>query len=217
MLELKLLTKAYPKQTTPIINNLSVIVNQGDSVSIRGASGCGKSTLLSLIAGFDAPTSGDILIGGNALLAMKNADAFRRQHLGVVFQSYNLFDCFSVWDNVAFTSRLKGNADAAFQTELMEKLGILSLANAPLSQLSGGEQQRAAIARALVHKPSLILADEPTGNLDEDTSELVANTLFDVCQQLNTTLVVVTHSEDVAQKAKTPYWLHKGQLKRERA
>ena len=217
MLVLKQLTKTFPKQITPIIHNLSVIVNQGDSVSIRGASGCGKSTLLSLIAGFDAPTSGDILIGGNALLAMKNADAFRRQHLGVVFQSYNLFDCFSVWDNVAFTSRLKGNADAAFQTELMEKLGILSLANAPLSQLSGGEQQRAAIARALVHKPSLILADEPTGNLDEDTSELVANTLFDVCQQLNTTLVVVTHSEDVAQKAKTPYWLHKGQLKRERA
>lgn len=216
MLELKQLTKTFPKQTTPIINNLSVIVNQGDSVSIRGASGCGKSTLLSLIAGFDAPTSGDILIGGNALLAMKNADAFRRQHLGVVFQSYNLFDCFNVWDNIAFTSRLKGNADAAFQTELMEKLGILSLANAPLSQLSGGEQQRAAIARALVHKPSLILADEPTGNLDEDTSELVANTLFDVCQQLNTTLVVVTHSEDVAQKAKTPYWLHKGQLKRDR-
>lgn len=217
MLVLKQLTKTFPKQTTPIINNLSVIVNQGDSVSIRGASGCGKSTLLSLIAGFDTPTSGDISIGGNALLAMKNADEFRRHHLGVVFQSYNLFDCFSVWDNVAFTSRLKGNVDKVFQTALMDMLGILPLADAPLSQLSGGEQQRAAIARALVHKPSLILADEPTGNLDEDTSELVANTLFDVCKQLNTTLVVVTHSEDVAQKANTPYWLHKGQLKRERA
>jgi len=217
MLELKQLTKTFPKQTTPIIHNLSVTVNQGDSVSIRGASGCGKSTLLSLIAGFDVPTSGHILINDHEMVAPNNADEFRRHHLGVVFQSYNLFDCFNVWDNIAFTSRLKGNYDFHFQASLMEKLGIGHLANQPLSQLSGGEQQRAAIARALVHKPSLILADEPTGNLDEDTSELVANTLFDVCEQLNTTLVVVTHSEDVAQKAKTPYWLHKGQLKRERA
>jgi putative ABC transport system ATP-binding protein len=217
MLRLTQLYKTFPNQPAPIINGLDIEVEDGESISIRGASGCGKSTLLSLVAGFDAPTSGDILIGGKALLAMKNADAFRRHHLGVVFQSYNLFDCFNVWDNIAFTSRLKGNYDSHFQASLMEKLGIGHLANQPLSQLSGGEQQRAAIARALVHKPSLILADEPTGNLDEDTSELVANTLFDVCEQLNTTLVVVTHSEDVAQKAKTPYWLHKGQLKRERA
>jgi putative ABC transport system ATP-binding protein len=248
MLKIEKLTKSFESVSVPILCDLDLSVNNGDSVSIQGASGCGKSTLLSLIAGFDTPSSGTISINdyclhkaGKSLFkdARSNAcrhvaagneavekgtvknercvDDFRKNHLGIVFQSYNLFDCFDAWDNIAFTARLKGNYSLQYQTELMEQLNILPLAKKPISQLSGGEQQRCAIARALVHKPSLVLADEPTGNLDEATSQSVSDILFDVCKATNTTLLVVTHSPDVAQKAKFPLWLHKGKLTEEKA
>jgi putative ABC transport system ATP-binding protein len=177
--------------------------------------------LLSLIAGFESPDSGDIAVNGLAIASAGNhgdntqtrdIDKFRKQHLGIVFQSFNLFDCFNAWDNIAFTARLKGNFDKGYQLALMEQLGILPLAQKPLSQLSGGEQQRCAIARALVHHPALILADEPTGNLDETTSETVSDLLFETCREANTSLVVVTHSQDVAIKADSVLRLHKGIL-----
>jgi putative ABC transport system ATP-binding protein len=223
MLKIKDLKKSFSKRGVPLINNLNLTVNPGESVSIQGASGCGKSTLLALIAGFETPDSGDIAINGlsiagnskrslNDISKTRNIDNFRKQHLGIVFQSFNLFDCFNAWDNIAFTARLKGNSDKNYQLALMEQLGILSLAQKPLSQLSGGEQQRCAIARALVHRPSLILADEPTGNLDEATSETVADLLFKTCKEANTSLVVVTHSQDVAIKADAALKLHKGIL-----
>lgn len=221
MLTIKELKKSFSKAGAPLINNLNLSVNPGESVSIQGASGCGKSTLLSLIAGFETPDSGDIAVNGLAIANVgktsnntqaRDIDNFRKQHLGIVFQSFNLFDCFNVWDNIAFTARLKGNFDKDYQLALMEQLGILPLAQKPLSQLSGGEQQRCAIARALVHRPALILADEPTGNLDETTSETVSDLLFDTCKQANTSLVVVTHSQDVAIKADSVLRLHKGVL-----
>ena len=253
MLKIEKLTKSFEGVSAPILCDLDLSVNNGDSVSIQGASGCGKSTLLSLIAGFDTPTSGTISVKdyclyegsespsqdassnarnlaaaekgkvgtetvlNNVVSNKRNVDDFRKNHLGIVFQSYNLFDCFNAWDNIAFTARLKGNYNPQYQTELMEQLNILPLAKKPISQLSGGEQQRCAIARALVHKPSLILADEPTGNLDEATSQAVSDILYDVCSAMNTTLLVVTHSPDVAQKAKFPLWLHKGKLNEEKA
>ena len=221
MLTIKELKKSFSKAEAPLINNLNLTVNPGESVSIQGASGCGKSTLLSLIAGFESADSGDITVNGLAITSAGNydnntlardIDKFRKQHLGIVFQSFNLFDCFNVWDNIAFTARLKGNFDKSYQLALMEKLGILPLAQKPLSQLSGGEQQRCAIARALVHRPALILADEPTGNLDETTSETVSDLLFETCKQANTSLVLVTHSQDVAIKADSVLRLHKGVL-----
>ena len=221
MLTIKELKKSFSKAGAPLINNLNLSVNSGESVSIQGASGCGKSTLLSLIAGFESPDSGDIAVNGLAIASAgkngnntqtRDIDKFRKQHLGIVFQSFNLFDCFNVWDNIAFTARLKGNFDKNYQLALMEQLGILPLAQKLLSQLSGGEQQRCAIARALVHRPSLVLADEPTGNLDETTSETVSDLLFETCKQANTSLVVVTHSQDVAIKADSVLRLHKGVL-----
>ena len=221
MLTIKELKKSFSKAGAPLINNLNLSVHSGESVSIQGASGCGKSTLLSLIAGFESPDSGEIAVNGLAIASAgkngnntqtRDVDNFRKQHLGIVFQSFNLFDCFNAWDNIAFTARLKGNFDKDYQLALMEQLGILPLAQKPLSQLSGGEQQRCAIARALVHRPSLILADEPTGNLDEATSETVSDLLFDTCKQANTSLVVVTHSQDVAIKADSVLRLHKGVL-----
>lgn len=229
MLKIEKLSKTYDTVSTPILSALDLVVESGQSVSIQGASGCGKSTLLSLIAGFDSPTSGSIAINDyclrpvkdpaheidnnkSASLQSKYVDEFRKNELGIVFQSSNLFDCFNAWDNIAFTARLKGNYNKHYQTELMQQLNILQLAKKPISQLSGGEQQRCAIARALVHKPSLVLADEPTGNLDEATSQAVSDILFDVCRKMNTTLLVVTHSADVALKADNPLWLHAGKL-----
>lgn len=239
MLLINNLVKTFSTDAAPLLNNLNLQVEQGQSVSIQGASGCGKSTLLSLIAGFDSVTSGLISVGGLQItpsatthgqtkaelatpeLTQKSArevqskkalDNFRKNHLGIVFQSYNLFDCFNAWDNIAFTARLKGNYDSAFQRTLMQQLNISNLAQKPLSDLSGGEQQRCAIARALVHRPSLVLADEPTGNLDEATSEFVSALLFDTCKTTNTSLIVVTHSSDVAALADKPMHLHQGKL-----
>lgn len=226
MLIINDLVKTFSQSTPPLLNKLNLNVAEGQSVSIQGASGCGKSTLLSLIAGFDSITSGHISISGVPVTTKQYAskttdsaphnesalDNLRKNHLGIVFQSYNLFDCFNAWDNIAFTSRLKGNYDSNFQTQLMQQLGIHHLANKPIDDLSGGEQQRCAIARALVHRPSLVLADEPTGNLDEATSEAVAALLFDSCKATNTSLIVVTHSSEVASIADRPMRLHQGSL-----
>lgn len=216
MLIINKLKKSFSASEKPLLNNLELTLNSAESVSIQGASGCGKSTLLSLIAGFDRPDSGDIIIDNLSITKRTNnahdIDRFRKNKLGIVFQSFNLFDCFNAWDNIAFTARLKGNYDKGYQQALMQQLGIVALSKKPLSQLSGGEQQRCAIARALVHRPSLVLADEPTGNLDETTSESVADLLYQTCKNTNTALVVVTHSSDVAKRADRVVRLHKGVL-----
>lgn len=216
MLIINKLKKSFTDPEKPLLNNLELALNSAESISIQGASGCGKSTLLSLIAGFDRPDSGDILIDNLSITKRTNnahdIDRFRKNKLGIVFQSFNLFDCFNAWDNIAFTARLKGNYDKGYQQALMQQLGIIALSKKPLSQLSGGEQQRCAIARALVHRPSLVLADEPTGNLDETTSESVSDLLYQTCKNTNTALVVVTHSSDVAKRADRVMRLHKGVL-----
>lgn len=214
MLKIRHLSKRFGDGNKPVIDDLNLSLETGQSVSIRGASGSGKSTLLSLIAGFDEPDSGSITVH-NVTLPFKDekqADRFRREHLGVVFQSFNLLGCLSVEDNIAFTARLKGNSDPDYQQHIMQRLGISALAGQSAALLSGGEQQRVAIARALVHKPSLILADEPTGNLDEDNSEKVSAALYALCSELNTTLVVVTHSNEVAALAQRQCWLRHGKL-----
>jgi len=214
MIQIRDLVKQYPQTSAPIIDKLSLEVDNGTSVSIRGASGCGKSTLLSLMAGFEPADAGQIHIGTATLpfASGRQGDAFRRNELGVIFQSYNLLDCLNVWDNIAFTARLKGVTDKAYLRRLMAMLGISELSNKSASALSGGEQQRVAIARALAHRPAVVLADEPTGNLDETTSETVTQALYTTCTELNTTLVVVTHSNEVAEQANRPLWLRHGVL-----
>jgi putative ABC transport system ATP-binding protein len=208
------LLKHYPDSASPIIDQLSLHVTAGQSVSIQGASGCGKSTLLALLAGFERSSGGTIVIAGHALelLSQEAADAFRMYHLGVIFQQFNLLDCFNVWDNVAFTARLKGNYNASRQQTLLNNLGLADRHKAPVSMLSGGEQQRVAIARALNHLPDVVLADEPTGNLDEQTSDVVSQLLYNYCQEQGAALVVVTHSSEVARRAQTQYRLHQGRL-----
>ncbi|GGF70612.1 ABC transporter ATP-binding protein [Alteromonas lipolytica] len=214
MIAVSELTKTYAGASSPIIDGLSLQVKAGQSASIQGASGCGKSTLLALLAGFEQSDSGSINIAGQPLqtLTTSQADTFRKNHLGVIFQQFNLLECFNVWDNVAFTARLKGNYDKARQTLLLENLGLAHHFKSPVSRLSGGEQQRVAIARALNHQPEVVLADEPTGNLDEQTSDSVSNLLFAYCQEQGASLVVVTHSGDVASRAQMQFRLHLGRL-----
>ncbi len=214
MLTIEQLTKQFSGTTSPQIDRLGLSVASGKSVSIQGASGCGKSTLLSLIAGFERPDSGSIHFNERSLnfRRARDADRFRRTQLGVIFQSYNLLDCLTVWDNIAFPARLKGNADRTYQRDMMDKLGIRELQNAHIQQLSGGEQQRVAIARALCHRPALVLADEPTGNLDEQTSDEVTAALINTCRQTGTTLLLVTHASEVARQTDEAYRLHNGRL-----
>ena len=214
MISVASLCKQYRGSATPIIDQLDLAIATGESISIQGASGCGKSTLLGLLAGFEQCDSGRITIAEQDITALSEhaADSFRANYLGVIFQNYNLLECFNVWDNVAFTARLKGNYDRERQATLLTNLGLSKHIDAPVTQLSGGEQQRVAIARALNHQPSVVLADEPTGNLDEDTSDKVSQLLFDYCKQQQTTLVVVTHSSDIAERAEKQYRLHHGQL-----
>lgn len=214
MISVSGLSKTYAGTSPAIIDDLSLAVEAGQSVSIQGASGCGKSTLLALLAGFEKPDRGRILIADHQLqnLSPSQADSFRKQHLGVVFQQFNLLECFNVWDNVAFTARLKGNYDQSRQLILLEALGLEHQIKSPIAKLSGGEQQRVAIARALNHRPEVVLADEPTGNLDEQTSEAVSELLFTYCEEQGAALVVVTHSNDVAKRAQIRYRLHHGRL-----
>ena len=214
MLKIHHLSKQFGDSNKPVIDDLNLSLDTGQSVSIRGASGSGKSTLLSLIAGFDEPDSGSITVH-NATLPFKGekqADRFRREHLGVVFQSFNLLGCLSVEDNIAFTARLKGNVDPDYQQHIMHRLGISALAGKSAALLSGGEQQRVAIDRALVHKPSLILADEPTGNLDEESVQMAMTQLVDGCKARGASLVIVTHNLNIAQRADRTLRLAGGRL-----
>lgn len=214
MLALRHIGKTFPLQPTPVLTDVNLEVGSGESVSIRGASGCGKSSLLHIIAGFDAPDSGEVWFQGRCLnhTSDSDADRFRREQLGMLFQAFNLFDALNVWDNMAFSARLKGNYDARRHEQLAEQLGIAHLKQQAISQLSGGEQQRVALGRALLTRPALILADEPTGNLDEDTSEQIAQLLYECCRSSQAALIVVTHSSDIARLADRHFRLHKGEL-----
>jgi putative ABC transport system ATP-binding protein len=184
------------------------------SVAISGDSGSGKSTLLNILAALDNADKGVVKVAGLTLnnMSERQADKFRKKHLGIVFQQFNLIDCLSVWDNITFPARLNGLPIGTYHNDLLEQLGLSSHKNKLPMNLSGGEQQRVAIARALSHQPSLVLADEPTGNLDDTNSQLVSELLFGLCKQMGLTLVVVTHSPKVAAFADTRLLLQQGRL-----
>lgn len=183
-----------------ILTHLNLQVAAGESVSITGASGSGKSTLLHILASLEPADSGQIEVDGESLLGLSESEAnrFRSQRLGIVFQQFNLVSCLTVEQNIAFPARLKDNFDQDYLLELSQQLGVTHLLCKLPHQLSGGEQQRVAVARALAHKPDLILADEPTGNLDGSNSVKVANLLLQVTRHYHTALVMVTHSDTIA-------------------
>ncbi|WP_340680151.1 ABC transporter ATP-binding protein [Paraglaciecola sp.] len=220
MLSIKNLYKSYQdvKETRLILKDLSVDVGQGTSISIQGESGSGKSTFLHLLATLDKPDSGDIVLHcATQTLSLvqfseSQADEYRKRHLGIIFQKYNLIDCITVNENLLLPALLSQTLDQTYLDKLLNTLGMQRHKNKLPNQLSGGEQQRIAIARALAHKPRLVLADEPTGNLDSKNSALVSQLLVDTCKQLNTTLILVTHSQKVANLTQSQYVLLDGKL-----
>lgn len=200
------LTKIYGKGNTEVIalNNANISVEQGQFVSVIGTSGSGKSTLLNMLGGLDNPTSGKVFVDGKEIFSFKNDSLtiFRRRKIGFVFQSFNLVPVLNVYENIIFPIQLDGGSiDKEYINNIIETLGLDKKVNAMPNQLSGGQQQRVAIARALATKPAIILADEPTGNLDTKTSQDVINLLKVTGKKYNQTIVMITHNEAIAQMA----------------
>jgi putative ABC transport system ATP-binding protein len=214
VLEITSLTKNYrsASETVAVLRGVNLRVAARESVALTGESGSGKSTLLHLIAGLDAADGGEIRIDGVALSGLNDAAraGLRRDRIGLVFQQFNLIPSLSVEDNLKFQSRLAGKHDAAWHTELVERLGLGELLKRYPEQLSGGQQQRVAIGRALAPKPLLLLADEPTGNLDEDTADEVLALARDLVARSGCGFLMVTHSARLAATLDRQVTLHAG-------
>ena len=208
MIKVDNLTRIYQTGSNRqvVFDALSFEVEKGETVALLGASGSGKTTLLNLISGIDTPDAGQVLIDGVDVHALGEPDRtlLRRRQIGFVFQFFNLIPTLTAGENVALPLELLGSDDRAARERadaLLEQVGLGGLGMRYPETLSGGEQQRAAIARALVHQPAVLLADEPTGNLDEDTGRLIIDLLTALARQQGTTLLLVTHSMQVAQAA----------------
>ena len=186
------------------LDGVSISVEEGEFVAVVGTSGSGKSTLLNMIGGLDCPTSGSVTIRGKQLLKMRDEERtiFRRRNIGFVFQNYNLLPVLNVYENIVYPIEIDGgNPDTEFVNEIIQTLGLQNKLNNMPNNLSGGQQQRVAIARALVTKPAIVLADEPTGNLDSKTSMDVILLMQSVSRQFYQTTVMITHNEEIAQMA----------------
>jgi len=214
VLSVRNLTKTYRSagEQISVLRGVSLDVAAGERVALSGESGSGKSTLLHLIAGLDAADGGEIRLDTEAVTGLSDAEraALRRDRLGLVFQQFNLIPSLSVADNLAFQSRLAGRLDTAWQMELVERLGLGALLKRYPEQLSGGQQQRVAIGRALAVKPLLLLADEPTGNLDEATADGVLALTNDLVKRTGCGFLMVTHSARLAATLDRRVTLHAG-------
>jgi putative ABC transport system ATP-binding protein len=205
MIRLNNIEMSYPLEQTrvPVLKNVNLDIQAGESVAVIGPSGSGKTTLLLLLAGLDHPDAGSIEIQGTKLdqLSADELADLRRDRMGIVFQSFHLIPSLTALGNVSLPLEIAGDPDTeAKAKDILARVGLAHReAHYPM-QLSGGEQQRVAIARALVHAPPLILADEPTGNLDKDTGSTVSQLLFDLHDNLESTLVMVTHDESLARR-----------------
>ena len=205
------------KPPIPILHEACLEAAQGEFVAILGKSGSGKSTLLNLISGIDQADSGEIWLQGANLTSMNDLQRtlFRRHSIGFIFQFFNLIPTLTVWENVILPLELGGSekADGYPKAEaLLQEVGLLERKEAYPDLLSGGEQQRVAIARALVHDPLLVLADEPTGNLDDETGKQVLSLLDRLTRQAGKNLILVTHSQEAAKYADRVYYLREGRL-----
>ena len=200
------LKKYYSKgsNTVKALDGVSLSVEQGQFIAIVGTSGSGKSSLLNMRGGLDSPTSGSIKINEKEIQQMNSEELtiFRRRNVGFIFQNYNLVPVLNVYDNISLPARLDGNKpDIKFIHELLEFMNMEPYIEAMPTELSGGQQQRVAIARALASKPAIILADEPTGNLDSKSSSDVLGLLKMTSEKYHQTLVMITHNEQIAQMA----------------
>ena len=199
--ELKKYYGAKPN-ITKALDGVTLSIEKGEFVAIVGTSGSGKSTLLNMIGGLDVPTSGKVIVDGRELSTLKDEQLtiFRRRKIGFIFQNYNLVPVLNVYENIVLPVELDGNkVDKTFMNEVVQMLGLEDKLNNMPNNLSGGQQQRVAIARALVSKPSIVLADEPTGNLDSKTSADVLGLLKTTSQKFHQTIVMITHNNEIAQ------------------
>ena len=206
ILETHDLKKYYGTGDTQVkaLDGVDLSIEQGEFVAIVGTSGSGKSTLLHMLGGLDRPTSGTVTVDGRDIFALKDEalTIFRRRKIGFVFQSYNLVPVLSVWENIVLPIQLDGaKVDEAYVREVIATLGLEKKLTHLPNQLSGGQQQRVAIARALATKPAILLADEPTGNLDSRTSQDVLGLMKVTGQKFAQTMVMITHNEEIAQMA----------------
>lgn len=206
VLKTEALTKIYGKgqKSVTALENVDLSVEQGEFLAIVGTSGSGKSTLLHMLGGLDRPTSGKVYVENKDIFSLKDEPLtiFRRRKIGFVFQAFNLVPTLNVYENIVFPIQLDGNTiDETFTNEVISSLGLAEMLNRLPNQLSGGQQQRVAIARALATKPAIVLADEPTGNLDSKTSQDVLSLLKVTGQKYSQTIVMITHNEAIAQMA----------------
>ena len=186
------------------LSNVSVEIKKGEFVAVVGASGSGKSTFLNVCGGLDIPTSGEVIVGGKKLagLGADELTEFRRKHIGFVFQNYNLIPVMTVKENIVLPVQIGGKMeDGELYNRVVNALGLAGLENRLPSELSGGQQQRVAIGRALITRPALILADEPTGNLDSQNSSEVIALLREASRKYEQTIIMITHNRSIAQTA----------------
>ncbi len=219
MISLQKVSRFYAsgERSVHALEDISLEIGRDQFVAVVGPSGCGKSTLIHLIAGLDRPTAGEIVVDGLRLTTADDAALtdFRRRRLGLVFQFFNLLPTMNALENVSLPLLLQGVAPGAAEArgrEMLELVGLTNRAAHFIHQLSGGEQQRTAIARALVHRPSLLIADEPTGNLDTGSAERVLRLLERIALEHLTTLILVTHSREVAAAASRQIELRDGRI-----
>jgi ABC-type lipoprotein export system ATPase subunit len=219
MLEIKNITKSFQQRGT-VLNELSITVNEGDSISIEGPSGSGKTTLLNIIGLLDRPDSGDILFRGVRILDydQDSSATYRNQNVGFVFQEHLLLPYLTVKENILLPllaselSENEYNKRVEDAMDMMKKTGIIDLAGKYPDQISGGEAQRATLVRALVNRPSILLADEPTGSLDRKNAENLGDLLVRMNNEYGITLIVATHSRELADKMKLRFKLSEGKL-----
>lgn len=218
-IQLKELTKSYQEgdKDRSVLDSLNLSVKEGEMIVLLGRSGSGKSTLLNLVSGIDKPDRGKVIIGGTNLsqLDEKNRTLFRRNNIGFVFQSFNLISTLTAYENVLLPLKLKGakDDDALNKAkQFLEDVGLGDRGDSYPDRLSGGEQQRVAIARALAHEPMLILADEPTGNLDYETGQQILDILNDLVRENGRTIMLATHDRDICKIADRVFELRGGKL-----
>ncbi len=217
VLKTKALKKYYGDKENQVkaLDGVDIEVSEGEFVAIVGSSGSGKSTLLHMLGGLDYATEGEVLVSGKEILKMTDQQktVFRRRNIGFVFQNYNLIPVLNVYENITLPVELDGGTlDKAYLDDIIQTLGLSSKLNNLPNNLSGGQQQRVAIARALAAKPSIILADEPTGNLDSKTGMEVVGLLKTTSKRFNQTIVMITHNEEISQLADRVIWIEDGKI-----
>ena len=217
ILQAKGLKKYYGKGETEVhaLDGVNLEIEAGKFVAIIGTSGSGKSTLLNMLGGLDTPTEGTVTIGGTELSKLKDEQltVFRRRRIGFIFQNYNLIPTLNVWENIVFPIAMDGKKpDKKFIGEVIQLLGLEQKIYSLPNNLSGGQQQRVAIARALASKPDIVLADEPTGNLDTKTSDNVIGLLHTTSRKFHQTIIMITHTPEIAQLADQTIQIEDGRI-----